>query len=158
VSTDARRYSWAPFEKDNIAAETHGAWSSRKVQPVADEIARSLASVAPWAALPSFSATVRAWSWSEAQAQLLRKYVDEHGMLDDDHQPRPAVGLLDRVEIRAARLRGELGLTPSSWAKLVARLGSADGDAAVAGLERLKAIGAELAARSALPGGDDDDE
>jgi hypothetical protein len=142
-----------PFEVGNRAAETHGALSPRAVAPLADNLASELSAVAPWCGQGAFASAVAAWAWAEAQASLLRVYVDEQGMLDAEGRPLPALGLLERVEARAARLRGELGLTPSSWAKLVARLGSADGDAAVRGLEHLKAVGRELARTAALPEG-----
>src|SRR5205085_725811 len=117
MNTEARGYSWPPFEPGHTITVKHGAKAERFVQPVADELAVWLAAVAPWTAQPAFRASVAAWSYSEAQATLLRSYVDAHGVLDDAGVPLPAVALLDRVETRAGRLRSELGLTPSSWAK-----------------------------------------
>src|SRR4051794_6535734 len=103
------------FEPGNDAAETHGALSSRRVEPLASDLAAELLAVAPWCGQGAFAATVAAWSWSEAQAALLRAYIDEHGMLDADGRPLPALALLDRVETRAGRLRDALGLTPRAW-------------------------------------------
>ncbi len=133
---------------------THGARSPRMVQPLADEIAQQLAVVAPWTNVPSFAATVKAWAWAEAQCVLLRSWIDENGLLDSEGRELPAAGQLDRSESKAAKLRGELGLTPSAWARLVARLGSADGEAASRGISALQAIGAELdQGLRALPAG-----
>lgn len=143
-----------PYLIGNFEAERHGALSPRRVQPVADEIAAELADVAPWTAQRAFGASVASWAFAEAQCHLLRRYIDERGMLDDQGVPLPATALLDKVEARAGRLRGELGLTPNAWAKLVARLGSADHDAAARGLEHLRAVGRELARTAALPGGE----
>jgi hypothetical protein len=126
-----------PYEPGNCDAVTHGARSPRGVRPLAEALARDLMSVAPWCAQPAFDATVASWSHAEAQCVLLRAYVDEHGMLDAGGAPLPAGALLDRVEGRAARLRAELGLSPKGWAKLVARLGSADHETAARGLEQL---------------------
>lgn len=153
MTAPARGYSWAPFTGGNRAALRHGARSPRTIQPLADKIARKLTDAAPWTATPTFAPTVSAWAWSEAQAMLLRAYIDEHGLLDDDGKPIPATDALERAEGRAARLRIELGLTPSSWSKLLERWGSADHDAAARGLEALKATGRELTRALALPEG-----
>jgi hypothetical protein len=142
---------WRDAWPGNDLAVTHGAWSDAKVRPIAEDLERRLLSAAPWCAQDAFAPTVGAWSWAEGQASLLRAYVDEHGMLDADGLPRPACSLLHQVEVRAARLRSELGLSPNAWAKLVARLGSADHEAAGRGLEHLKSVGAELARTAALP-------
>lgn len=146
-----------PYEAGNDAATTHGAFSKRKVQPLADAIAEQAASAAPWTQQRVFAPTVQAWAWAEAQATLLRMYVDDRGMLDDDGQPLPALALLDRTEVRAARLRSELGFSPSSWARLIARLGSAKGEAVAHGIAALQEVGRELdRTMRALPGGGDD--
>lgn len=138
-------WSRPPFERDNVAALHHGARSARTVQPIADEIAAQLAEIAPWASLPAFGAAVAAWSYTEAQAVLLRRWIDEHGVFDSDGVPVPAMSSLDRTEARAARLRGELGLTPLAWSRLLATLGSADPARSAAALDALKATGRELA-------------
>jgi hypothetical protein len=145
------------FEPGNDAAEKHGARSARRVEPLATELVSELLAVAPWCAQGAFAGTVAAWSWAEAQAALLRAYIDEHGMLDDEGKPLPALALLDRVETRAGRLRDALGLTPRAWAALVASLGAADHNAAARGLESLRAVGRELARTAALPEGADDE-
>jgi hypothetical protein len=59
----ARGYSWPPFEPGNGAAIKHGATSRRRVQPLADELARQCREVAPWVGVPAFAATVADWSW-----------------------------------------------------------------------------------------------
>jgi hypothetical protein len=154
----ARGYAWPPFEAENFAALRHGAHSPRKVRPLADEIARALPEVAPWTARPAFELVRASLAWVEAQLVLLQAFVDEHGMLDADGQPRPAVSLAARLESRASSLRAELGLTPQSLAKLLSNLATVaaaggDGD----GLASLKAEGARiLAAReAALPAGEE---
>jgi len=147
----SRGYSWPPFEEGNAAALTHGAFSAGRVQPVADALAEQLAETAPWTAQPAFRAVVASWAYAEAQAALLRLWLDREGVLDDEGAPRPATALLEKVESRAAHGRGELGLTPASWARLVARLGSADAEHAARGLESLRRVGAELVRSAALP-------
>jgi hypothetical protein len=138
----------------------HGAWSPRQVLPVAEQIAADLAERAPWTAAPAFAPAVQAWAHTEAQAVLLRSWLDEHGHLDDEGQPRAAVTLLGKVESRAGRLRSELGLTPQALGSLMtkaASVASAVRDEGV--LEALRAEGAALLAsrsaegRAALSGG-----
>lgn len=146
-----------PFEPANTAAVKHGATSVRVVRPIADALAAELRSVAPWTAQGAFAASVAAWSWAEAQSVVLRAYIDDRGVLDGRGKPRPACALLDRVEVRAGRLRAELGLTPNAWANLVGRLGSADHEAAARGLDSLRAVGRELARSAALPEGATDE-
>lgn len=152
----ARGYSWPPFSRGHTLSQRHGAHSERTVRPIADKFARWLLREAPWCTLPQFRATVAAWATAEAQAVLLRDWVDVHGVVDDDGKPSPALGALERTEGRAARLRGELGLSPSAWAKLVKSLSGADHEAAARGLEQLKATGQALERKLALPGGEPD--
>ena len=102
----------------------------RQVRPVADEIARDLTEAAPWTARPAFNGALRSLAWVEAQAVLLRRWIDEHGLLGDDGQPQ-AVVLLQRLETRASTLREELGLTPQALARLLnslATVATAAGD------------------------------
>lgn len=144
-------WSRPPFLLGNDAALKHGATSPERVKPIAAALAAEVVTLAPWAARSTFAATVASWSWTEAQCHLIRAYLDEHGLLDSDGVPLPANGLLSRLETRAANLRGELGLSPLSLARLLATFatavaGGADDDGA---LDRLKAEGAAiLAARS----------
>jgi hypothetical protein len=142
----ARGYSWPPFQPGNLAALRHGARSPRILAPIADQLAAGLAQVAPWTSAASFQGTLASWSWAEAQAVVLRAYLDEHGLVDNDGQPRPAAGMLERVEARLAGLRGQLGLTPLALGKLLATLSQVDGDKGSQGLEALRRAGAELRA------------
>jgi hypothetical protein len=133
-------YSWPPFESGNTAAMRHGAKSPRTVQPLADQFTAGLLEAAPWTGSPAFAPTVKAWAYSEAQAELLRAWIDEHGLVDEDGVPRGAVDFHDRVEKRAAKLRAELGLTPQSLGQLLRNAASVavtTGD--TASLDALKA-------------------
>lgn len=153
MTAPARGYSWPPFARGHRLSLRHGADSPRIVQPVADKLARWLIREAPWCGQPAFGASVAAWAWAEAQAVLLRGWVDEQGVIDADGKPLPALAALERAEGRAARLRGELALSPSAWTKLVKSLSSADHEAAARGLEALKATGRELTRKMTLPEG-----
>lgn len=149
----ARGYSWPPFEAGNTVALRHGAWSPRSVAPIADKLAAQLERVAPWATAAAFHGATASWAWAEAQAVLLRAYVDEHGHLDDDGHPRPAVGLLERVEAKLVKLRDALGLTPASLGRLMASaatVANSTGDQGA--LDALRAEGRRLLAATAEPG------
>lgn len=114
----ARGYSWPPFEAGNTAALKHGARSPRMVRPVAERLMVEAVEVAPWVARPAFGPELEAWAWHEARARLLRAWLDEHGLLDDDDAPRGALGELQRAENAAAKARDRLGLNPLAWARL----------------------------------------
>jgi hypothetical protein len=124
-----RGYSWPPFESGNWVGLRHGATSPRVLRPIAEQLAAGLAEVAPWTSAASFAGVTASWAWGEAQAAVLRAYLDERGLVvDDDGQPRPAAAMLERVEGRLAGLRAQLGLTPLSLGKLLATLSQVDGD------------------------------
>jgi hypothetical protein len=139
-----RGYSWPPFEPGHFVTLKHGARSERIVKPIADHFAAVLVEDAPWLASRVFASTVAAWAWAEAQAHLLRTWIDEHGILDDDGEERPACRSLTAVEKRAANLRTELGVTPQSMVKLLAGLSTVQSEAAQDGLEALRAAGRQL--------------
>jgi hypothetical protein len=138
----ARGYSWPPFAPGHELSLKHGAASPRMVRPIADQLAAELAEVAPWAAAPQFAAARAGWARVEAQLVLLHRYLDEHGLLDDAGEPRPAATWAAKLEGRAQSLRAELGLSPASMAKLLGDLSrtSASGD----GVDALKAAGRAL--------------
>jgi hypothetical protein len=110
------------FEVENDAAATHGAYSQRKVSPVAEEIGEQLPAVAPWCRSDAFAGARASLAWVEAQARLVRAYVDEHGVLDGEGKPRSAALYLDKLEARLGSLRGELALTPQSMGRLLGSL------------------------------------
>jgi hypothetical protein len=141
-----RGYSWPPFQPGHTLTLKHGATSSRVLQPLADQLAAGLGEVAPWTSAGAFAGSVASWAHAEAQAYVLRQYLDEHGLVDDEGQPRPAAGLLERVETRLTNLRAQLGLTPLALGKLLATLSQVDGDRGAEGLEALRRAGAELRA------------
>lgn len=145
----ARGYSWAPFTAGHTVSLKHGAWSERTVSPIAADLEQGLHATAPWTTGAAFAPTRSAWCWAEAQCVVLRRYLDEVGILDPDtHEPRPASALLDRLENRAAKLRTELGLTPLALTKLLAGLSSVNPAAAQGGLDALVAAGAQIRARA----------
>lgn len=143
-----RGYSWPPLEPGHTITLQHGAYSTRTWKPLADELAEHLATVAPWTAGSAFSASVASWARTEAQILLVMAWLDEHGPLDGEGEPRKAATLLAALEQRVESQRAKLGLDPLSLSKLLTALGSIDGSAVAGGLDALKAAGAELAARA----------
>jgi hypothetical protein len=140
--SDPSLSSRPPFEPGNLAALRHGATTTRLVAPIAEQYREALPRVAPWTERPAFDGAVASLAWIEAQLALVRHYLDEVGPLDEDGKPRPATALADRLEARAGTLRGELGLTPQSLAKLLASLASVAATArAEDAVEALKAEG-----------------
>jgi hypothetical protein len=143
MTTPARHYAWAPFEAGHELTLTHGAYSPRRIEPLASALVAGLLDVAPWCAVQAFRPAV-AWANAEARTQLLRAYVDEVGMIDEaTGQERPAVAALDRAERSASAQRTKLGLDPMAWATL-RRAWVDDGTPAGGGLAGLKAVGAQM--------------
>lgn len=160
--TPARGYSWAPFAPGHEITLQHGAYSPRHVEPLAETLRVELQTMAPWCSAPAFAATVRAWAVAEARCRLLQAFIDEHGLVDQttgELKMASAQAMLDRQERAAARLRAELGLTPSAWAQL-RRAWVDDPEVQVGGLASLKATGRAIAAAAAATPdeGDDDDD
>lgn len=144
MGDNARGYSWPPFEPGNVVALKAGDGSPRIVAPLAAAKHDQLVAVAPWTAGDAFAATRQAWAWVEAQCDLLRRWLDEHGLLDDDGVPRPASVRLDKLERRAQSLRAELGLSPLALARLMATIGTIDVPALQQGYAAMQTAGAEL--------------
>lgn len=135
----ARGYSWAPFQPGNVAGLRHGAGSERKVSPIASRLAAELAETAPWTSRPAFAASVAAWSRAEARVSLVAGWLDEHGLLDPDGEPRGAAAFLVKLESQAANLRARLGLDPAALAGLLAKLAEVPGEVVAEERERLLA-------------------
>lgn len=126
----ARGYSWPPFEPGNVAALTHGAWSPRKVDPLAREILVATAQHVDWWT-PADQTSAWAWARAEARVQLVTEWLADHGgTLDDDGTVKPAAELLLRLERTAQSLRSVLGLDPLSRARLGRDVASARVDLA----------------------------
>ena len=114
----ARGYSWETFERGNLAALKHGAYSPRRVEPLARELVEAVLPSVSYLDDPSYAASVWAWARAEARVQLLDEHLSEHGFLDERGNLRPAVDGLLRSERIAAEMRARLGLDPRSRAKL----------------------------------------
>lgn len=146
------------FEPGNEVSLRHGAWSPRKVDPLAKELvdavledpATSYLQAAHW------RPAVWAWAQAEAQVQLLTEWLatkgeatgDGVGDLKDEGVSRAYI-LLHRAAARATTGRTRLGLDPLS----AARLGR-DRNAAAVDMAKLMQLAAEEDERQRE--GDDD--
>lgn len=120
----ARGYRWATATPGNTIALRHGAYSPRKVDPLARELVEQVTGELEWLT-DADAPAVWAWARAEAQVQLLTEYlmtaaeITEDGVGDlDAERVRSAYLLLHRAEARAQTGRTRLGLDPLSRAKL----------------------------------------
>jgi hypothetical protein len=113
-----------PFPPGHELSVTHGAYSPRKVDPLATDLVERLLDDADVTYLksPAFRPAVWAWARAEAQVQLLTEYLEERGKggVGDlaNERVRAAYLLLHRAEARADRSRARLGLDPLSRSRL----------------------------------------
>ena len=159
MTVAARNYTWPPFEPGNDAALKHGARSDRFLEPIVAALLDDLCEVAPWCTVGAFRRAAEAWARAEARCILIHRWLDEHGLLDDKGEPRPAVATLEKSERTAANARSRLGLDPSAWAALH-RTMTASPDGEVNSIEALRGIGAQIIeateVQPALPSADGD--
>lgn len=129
----ARNYSWEPFEPGHTKSLTHGAYSPRKVDPLAEELAAILRATGPeFLKAPQYQLALWALARTEARIQCVSEWLDEHGTLDDQGRPRPAADLLLKFERLAADQRARLGLDPGSHVRIERDLAAAGRDLNIA--------------------------
>lgn len=113
-----------PFPPGNDLATQHGAYSPRKVDPLARELVDLVLADTGLGYLqaPAYRPALWAWARAEAQAQLLTEYLERRGKggVGDlgDERVKAAYLLLHRAEARALSGRRQLGLDPLSRARL----------------------------------------
>lgn len=130
-----------PFEPGNEAAVTHGAYSDKRVAPLATLARAEIVEAAPWLEAEAFGPALDAWSRAEARVALVDSWLQEHGLLDPEGKPRPAAEFVVKLERAAADLRARIGLDPASCVKIRAQLASATSADA---LESLRAEGRKI--------------
>ncbi len=114
----ARGYKWPQAWPGNDLALKHGAHSDSRIEPVAADITAHAIEAVPWLQAPEYAAALAAWSRAEARCALLADYLDEHGLLDEKGDVRPAADLVVKLERQASEARSKLGLDPISRAAL----------------------------------------
>jgi hypothetical protein len=137
------------FAEGNQLSVRHGAFSARKIDPVANELADELLDEAhaPGSSVsyltdPTYRPAIRAWAVAESRQELLENHLaDVGGPIDAEGKVRPAAELLERVARGAERMRARLGLDPMSRATLARDLAMARSSHE---LDRLKVLGQAL--------------
>lgn len=113
-----------PYQPRNLAAVVHGANSPQVLDAVAERYrAAAVAylggdSVPDYLTRAEYDRAIQAWARAEARVDLVTRYLDDVGHLDDEGNPRPAARHLVELEAAAAKRRAELGLDPLSRARL----------------------------------------
>lgn len=116
----------SPIAPGHTLTVKHGAWSSRRVDPVAAELVETAISSVSWLADPTYRPAVTAWARAEARCQLLAEWLDSEGILDPaTGEPRGALASAVQMEKLALSQRQRLGLDPASRSQLEATLTSA---------------------------------
>ena len=122
-----RGYSWQPFQPGHELTLKHGAFSPRRVDPIAAGLVDQVLADPQCSDLesPRWRAALWAWARAEAQVQLLDAWLAKAGEQSGDgvgdldaEAVRSAYLLLHRAETRATTQRGRLGLDPLSAARL----------------------------------------
>ncbi len=149
VTAPARNYSWPPFQPGHELSVKHGAFTPRKVDPLAGEIATSLLTTGPaFLSQPEYRWALWGLARIEARIQLITEWLDENGTLDPKGVPRPAGDFLLRFERLATDMRARLGLDPSSRVRIERDLASAGRDLnIVAAVQEGQRIRAEVERR-----------
>ncbi|MBP2370690.1 hypothetical protein [Pseudonocardia parietis] len=170
----ARGYSWEPFRDGNEAGLRHGAYSERRIAPLAAEVEQQARALPTWPSYldePVYAPAVRAWARAEAVVELLWTYLAERDLdaalasttestteaeesrgssrsRTSTRATESALSMLDRAEARAAKARQRLGLDPLSRARLGRDVTAARTDLA----QMLTAEQERLDAAQAAPG------
>lgn len=112
-----------PFQPGNTLAVTHGAYSSKRTDPIARRYIDELAGDPglEYLTAPRFHAAVWAWASTMAKVELLQEWVD--GMpiqqaADSDKGKTSALELLRKWMATAQTQAARLGLDPLSAARL----------------------------------------
>jgi hypothetical protein len=107
----------AGAEADNRRALKGGWHSARVLAPRAEELRDEIASLVP-AIGPSDEPAVKLLAWQLARCERANAWLDEHGLLTDSGAPQPVLRVLSTWENSAARLLDQLGMSPTSRARL----------------------------------------
>lgn len=123
----ARGYSWPPFEKGHELSMRHGAYSPRRVEPLAGEMVERVIGQASVEGSPvgylldvTYRPALWAWARAEARVQLLEEWLQDRGSVgvDAEGEELGAARALHRAETLAAKARQSLGLDPLARARL----------------------------------------
>jgi hypothetical protein len=116
------------FAPRNAAAVRHSAYSAVRVGELATLIEDELRGIVP-AVDPSHEPTIRLLARELARIELVDRWLDEHGILDENGEPRGVLKMRSVWTNSAARLANDLALNPSAQAKLKLHVVRAKGEA-----------------------------
>lgn len=115
---EATGYTWETAQPGNFLALKNGTRSPRLIARLSDELAEVLTERRP--DLEQYPLALAALCRAETRAALLNMALDERGLVDDDGEVRDSMlRELRAEERRASEERRNLGLDPSSHARLV---------------------------------------
>ena len=117
IPKPARGYSWAPFVDGNTAAQTHGMYSARNVEPIARQIAADLRATdgLDYLDTPRFREALWTYAMAAAKAELVQRWLN--GMTPAEQftatrgKDSPSE-LLRQMQGHAGRLGDRIGLFP----------------------------------------------
>jgi hypothetical protein len=124
-----------PAGPGNRRAVTHGGYATLALAPRSAEIRVQLRELVP-ARMDADDAAISLLSFQLARIEAAADYLERHDLLDSRGRPRPVLKVLSTWENSAARLLDQLGLTPTSRAKLGLDLTRARGAALAEHLQR----------------------
>ena len=111
-----------PFPPGHTLTLKHGAFSPRRIQPVAEQLIAELLddAEANYLRKPIWRRTVHAWARAEARVLLLTAWLEDRGDagIDSDGEVTSVLRVLKDWESRAEKARTRLGLDPLSAARL----------------------------------------
>ncbi len=128
------------FTNGNLARVTHGAYSDRRVNPIARELVEGLIVDRP--DLADHPAAVWSWARAESRCLLIEAWLDEHEFIEPDGKLPAAAQLVNQFEKLAMSLRTRLGLDPQSQAQL--QSGRAEAAKVTYDLDELRRKGREV--------------
>ena len=128
------------FTNGNLARVTHGAYSDRRVNPIARELVSAVLEARP--DLEDHPAATWAWGRAESRCLLVEAWLEENELIDPDGKIVPAAQLANQFEKLAMSLRTRLGLDPQSQARLQA--GRAEAAKVTYDLDELRRKGREV--------------
>ena len=145
----ARGYTWPPFEKGNLVAVRHGAFSNQLVGEKASRVRELLLERYPYLADEAFVVALERYCRAEPRAVMLHDYVMEKAETEGvEAVPAYLWAEARGADGNAARFGQDCGLDPTGHARIARDLGLAQTvrrhQAALA-VERLKAEGSRLA-------------
>ena len=150
----ARGYSWPTFEKDNLVAVRHGAFSNRLVGEKALQVRELLYERYPYLADDAFVEALERYCRAEARAVMLHDYVTEKAETEGvEAVPAYLWAEARGADANAARFGQDCGLDPTGHARISRDLGLAQNvrvQHAALQVERLQAEGRLAAERRGI--------